>query len=659
MRKPVLARRILPIAAALLFAIGGVAVPSAASTEFTALADSVVTGDGPDLGPMVSSRLSVEVVLAPRDEAGLQRQLAAVYDPSSGQYQHWLAKGQFAQRYAPSDASRAAVESFLRAGGLTVTTSTSPFLVRAVGSSAAISSTFRTPLRTYRSPTGVSYFANSASVQVPRAIAPSVLGVLGLTDTIRLHPAIVAPSGNGQPACEAPYPTAQQVFAAGGVFLNGFGGAPGCNGLTPSQVDSIYGAPHIGPRGAGAGTTLAVFEQSAYRQSDINTWTSHFYGPGYLANLVDIDVDGGTLNPVCPTGDVCPAAMQGYAADIEVDSDIEVQLTVAPDAAKVLVYNAPGDLTGQTALDEYTAMADDDVATSISESYGDCENDVTTSLVQAENVVFEQMALQGQSMFGALADSGAFDCLDVNGSTITNIDDPPGQPWVTAVGGTSLETANPGSNEHPGYPQGVETAWNVRNLCNPSADEGGQSGYYWCARAGAGGGGSSQYWGRSFYQQGPGIDNPGTTHANGTNQCALAATGTPCRETPDVTADADGFTGYGIYCTGDATTPNSDCARSTATPAGWEPVGGTSLATPLWSGIPADEASFAGHRVGNLNPQLYQRYRTNPARYFHDITGVGPRQAVASNNGLFPARPGYDLATGIGTPDMTALITGR
>lgn len=257
-------------------------------------------------------------------------------------------------------------------------------------------------------------------------------------------------------------------------------------------------------------------------------------------------------------------------------------------------------------------MAEDNETASISESYGDCEDDVTPAFVQAENVVFEQMALQGQSMFGALADSGAFDCLNVNGSTITNTDDPPAQPWVTAVGGTSLESAN---------------------LCNTRADEGGQSGYYWCSHAGAGGGGPSECSGRPGYQRGPGIDNPGTTHPNGTTQCVLATAGTPCRETPDISANADGFTLYAIFCTGDATTPNSLCASSTTTPHGWNPVGGTILSTPLWSGIAAERASFAGHRIGNLNPLLYQLYRTNPQRYFHDITGIG-------------------------TPTMTPLITG-
>ena len=46
-----------------------------------------------------------------------------------------------------------------------------------------------------------------------------------------------------------------------------------------------------------------------------------------------------------------------------------------------------------------------------------------------------------------------------------------------------------------------------------------------------------------------------------------------------------------------------------------------------------------------------------PGYYFHDITGIGQAQQAATGNGLFPTTPGYDLATGIGTPEMTALIT--
>ncbi len=78
---------------------------------------------------------------------------------------------------------------------------------------------------------------------------------------------------------------------------------------------------------------------------------------------------------------------------------------------------------------------------------------------------------------------------------------------------------------------------------------------------------------------------------------------------------------------------------------------------PLWSGIAADRDSFQGHRSGNFNPLLYLLYNVAPGHYFHDITGIGAEQRAATNNGLFPTRPGYDEATGIGTPIMSALIT--
>jgi subtilase family serine protease len=162
--------------------------------------------------------------------------------------------------------------------------------------------------------------------------------------------------------------------------------------------------------------------------------------------LTDINVDGGPLSPVCPTGDQCPPQFNEYSADIEVVADIEAQLAVAPSAKSLLVYNAPNDFTGQTSLDEYTRIAADNTADVISSSWGICENDVTNGYVQAENVIFEQMAVQGQSVFGAAGDTGAFGCIGSDGTTGVELIDPPSQPWVTSVGGTSLETFNPGTN---------------------------------------------------------------------------------------------------------------------------------------------------------------------------------------------------------------------
>jgi subtilase family serine protease len=126
---------------------------------------------------------------------------------------------------------------------------------------------------------------------------------------------------------------------------------------------------------------------------------------------------------------------------------------------------------------------------------------------------------------------------------------------------------------------------------------------------------------------------------------------------PDISTGSDQFTPYSEYCTGNASTVNSVCATlgSIENVAGWFGIGGTSLSSPFWAGLAADRDSYQGHRSGNFNPLLYLLYNADPGRYFHDITGIGQHTV---NNGLYPTTPGYDLATGIGTPRMAALITG-
>jgi subtilase family serine protease len=653
---------VLGLAAAALTAV--TSVPAAGANQprghrLVALAKSRPQTSDTKTGSYTSRKMSIEVALAPGHEAALSKRLAAVYDPSASQYHHWLRKGQFDAMYAPSAAARSAVSSYLTAHGLVLGKASTPFLVRASGSSAQVTAAFHTQLNTFTGRHGQKYFSNSTAVKLPSALAAKVTGIIGLSNTVRAHMSVkrtpYVRHVTGKASCEAPYPTRQQLFKAvnqGVGFPFGYGAAPGCNGLTPSQLNSLYGAPHVGARGKGAGQNVAVFELSGYRHSDVATFTHQFYGAGYQPPLVDINVDGGPINPVCPAGDTCPPDFNGYAGDVEVVADIETELAAAPAVKHLLVYNAPNDNTGQTELDEYARIAGDDSAASISSSWGLCENDVGAGYAQAENVLFEQLAMQGQSMFGGSGDTGAFGCIRSDGTTILNLVDPPSQPWVTSVGGTSFETYNPGTKPNPSYPRRGEAVWNVQNLCNDSAEEGQQTGYFWCAAVGAGGGGSSQFWGRPSYQHGPGITSADTTYGNGTTQCSLAATGTPCRETPDVSADADEFTPYAEYCTGSATT-NSACATFTDNPPGWFGIGGTSLSSPFWAAIAVDRASYSGHRVGNLNPGLYRAYRNHAGRFFHDVTA---RRHIAKNNGFYRAKRGYDLATGIGTPKMAALI---
>jgi subtilase family serine protease len=129
------------------------------------------------------------------------------------------------------------------------------------------------------------------------------------------------------------------------------------------------------------------------------------------------------------------------------------------------------------------------------------------------------------------------------------------------------------------------------------------------------------------------------------------------RQLPDVSAVADEFTPYAEYCAGNPQT-DSACATyiSSDTVYGWFGDGGTSFSAPLWAGVIADRDGFTGHRAGCINPSLYELYAEGRVgAYLHDITGIGQRE---NTNGFFPVRPGYDMATGLGTPRIEQLVTG-
>src|SRR5580658_1320057 len=238
-----------------------------AGAELTAIPGSLTATRDASIGAYTSRSMSVEVVLAPRNAAALQKLLESVYTPGSASYHHWLAKGAYAANFAPSAAESSTVARYLAGNGLDVGRSSSPFLVSASGTSAHVAAAFHTSLRTYRDARGLTYFSNSSAVALPSSIAGGVLGVVGLSNTVRLHDNIVRAGTSKSPAkatsCETPYVTRAQLYAYvnnGTGFPYGFGAGPGCSGLSPSQTNSIYRAPVAGKRAQGSNATLAVFE---------------------------------------------------------------------------------------------------------------------------------------------------------------------------------------------------------------------------------------------------------------------------------------------------------------------------------------------------------------------------------------------------------------
>ena len=95
-------------------------------------------------------------------------------------------------------------------------------------------------------------------------------------------------------------------------------------------------------------------------------------------------------------------------------------------------------------------------------------------------------------------------------------------------------------------------------------------------------------------------------------------------------------------------------------PAGWQPIGGTSEASPLFAGIVAIADEVAGHGLGSINPTLYKLGAGSSG--LTDIT-KGNNTVSFTQGGKkytvtgYGAAGGYDLASGLGTVNAPALVS--
>jgi subtilase family serine protease len=97
----------------------------------------------------------------------------------------------------------------------------------------------------------------------------------------------------------------------------------------------------------------------------------------------------------------------------------------------------------------------------------------------------------------------------------------------------------------------------------------------------------------------------------------------------------------------------------TGTPV-WGPGGGTSAATPEFAGIVAIADQYAGKRLGLINPALY-RMQEQRAPGIIDVTRGDNTVSFVQNGATvtvkgYPAKPGYDLVTGVGTLNAALFV---
>lgn len=587
-----------------LVTAGTMAVPAAAATASTPSPMFVRVGPKPAV-PAGSKRVSllpgsadlhVDVTLEPRDPAGLATYAQDVSTPGSSLYRHYLAHGQFASLFGPTPASIQAVRATLRAEGLRAgPVSADGIVIPVSASAAALSRAFSTGFAQYRLPGGRVAYANLSAPSIPSAISSYVQGIVGLDDLAVPTPGAVSSRAQRTPSA-LPQP---RIDTGGPQACPAAADDAGSNGpYTADDIASAYGYSSLyGAGDLGSGQTVAVMEFEPNLPSDITSYEDCY---GLTTSVTYVRSDGG--------------AGRGKGSG-EAALDIEDISGLAPDV-NIVDYQAPNTNAGW--IDNWTTAISDDEAKVISDSWGECEPETSSEDVSTENTLFEQAAAQGQSIVVAAGDSGSQDCLDAwepisssNDADELAVDDPGAQPYVTDVGGTSLESAASSP---------AETVWND-----------GQGG-------GAGGGGISENWTMPSYQA-DASSSVGVINAYSSGTPCRASSGEYCREVPDVAADADPYSGYLIYWD-----------------ASWDIFGGTSLAAPDWAALLAltDASAACGSQdVGFANPDLYGVAATEPSA-FNDIT-VGNNDVSGLQHGLYPALRHYDMASGLGTPNSGVL----
>jgi kumamolisin len=377
------------------------------------------------------------------------------------------------------------------------------------------------------------------------------------------------------------------------------------SGLTPAVTAKAYDLAALWKQGIrGQGQTIAIAsDYGAINPADVVTFAQR---TGITPHVVIKPVDGGSTYTV-RTG-----------SDTEVDLDLQVILGVAP-AAQVIDYQgsdgskSPQLSLGRSLGDIYNQVEADGLAKIVSTSYALCESHAPSGDLQLADNALKALEASNVTSFIASGDTGAYGCLhDAQiqpatslGSRYTGlaVDYPSSSPYTISVGGTRLELRADGSYL-------TESAW-------------GEPLWRW-----GGGGGVSLVEPRPAWQQGPGVVQPSLNPSNH-------------RQVPDVAGPSDPNSGF----------MNCDSPPGSSTPTCAPGNGGTSAATPFWAASMLLVQQYAAaHGSGSLahcfaGPILYDlASKPQPVPAFHQVT--------LGNNGYYSAAPGWNFATGLGTPDV-------
>jgi subtilase family serine protease len=392
----------------------------------------------------------------------------------------------------------------------------------------------------------------------------------------------------------------------------------GISCYSPTQLQTAYDLKPLYAKGLnGKGKTIVIVDS--------------FGSPTIAQDLHQFDSDFGLPDPpslkvIQPAGAVPPFDgsnddMTGWA--FETTLDVEYAHAVAPGANILLVETPVAETEGVTGFPEIVKaenyVINHNLGDVITQSFGATEETFPSKgAIFGLRSGFQNALLHGVTVLGSSGDTGSTDyklnLVDLYDHQVNSW--PSSDPLVTSVGGTQLHLDAAGNRLAP------DNVWNDIAVGIDAA----------------GGGGPSHVFPRPVFQL-------GTRTGSGF-----------ARATPDISLSAAVDGGVLVYLTFPGLDP------------GYYVVGGTSEASPLFSGVVAIADQIAGHRLGWINPRLYA-IGTNANKGIVDVTIGNNTFTLLDDDGNpvftvpgFQAVGGYDMASGLGTVDalrFTHALAGR
>jgi kumamolisin len=351
------------------------------------------------------------------------------------------------------------------------------------------------------------------------------------------------------------------------------------------------------PTNSAAGQTIGIVSMSGYAIHDIQLLFNGL-GAGYTMPTVHDVLVHGTNSGSDPYGettqDIGIAAAAANGASIAVYISTNYGQAGWIDILDRVAHPRPGDPVCSVLSSSWYISNGDDAATLASEG-------ITTAFVNTVSNLLHDAAMQGITVCIASGDTGSNSKVS-DGKA--HVQYPASDPWVLSVGGTTVGNISGSSFD--------EYVWNDPDPSDPN---------HW----GTTGGGVSDFFALPFYQADANVPhsvNPDKRVGRGV---------------PDVAANASYKSGYSGLYVGDSPMIGN----------------GTSASAPLWAGFIAKLNAALGENLGFINPVFYAKGSLG----FRDIVpGAGPANNANGGTPGYPAGPGWDACTGLGSIDGIKML---